>query len=785
MEFLSPSKTERRKQLERAERLWDLLPEKPDGGDRPSLADSPEKLSDKYEGLIVEAIAQSDARADNAAVVVQTMADLRALDVTLIPTGALILVSGYYSAGDGGGGLFRLDKSDTATADDGGATIALASGPRAKALFGDESPLFRWGVKTDGTDSTTSVQSAVTWSASAKIPLRLPAGEVIVDALTLPSGYVALVGENRPAALNSSQAGVRSTLRKKSGGSNSPLLSAPAGAQFSIRGVSFDGDRFNNAGMTSALVLLDGTGTNYDKRELVDVSIRFAKATGLRINSAEATLHQVHVFDGDGVGIYLRGQDAIWDHVLVGRNAGDGIYIDNSSPYPAGANRFNKIDSFQNQGYGVVSYIPFNGSFRKIVCNNNLKGGWKFDSGVALITASRNRWTDCEFVRNNYPDCPYYSSRASWSTLATPYASGTYSNFEVTGPGYVAMCIWEQCVFTLSESLLTTKPKYLFEWTCTGTGNGYGNTFIGCFVMSGNAAVASTTPSALLANAGVNSVGSGDAAAFALDGSSMRDYFIGRNLSVVGTISGASGSVTGLFTSSSGVIGDGSQTGTSGTPTLQVVHNTTVSSFLQSVISGQPTIRFRNLGGASMDISDMTNGRTGLSLQMLSGSVEATFGGIGPGPARTVNIRSPDSSTGTDQIGSDLYLRAGRGTGAAAGAAVVLSVPLPTTSGTDQQAWQTAIQANHAGGVNLGLGTTGTGFKRLRFGRATLVAGSATVSDPYVTTSTRIVVSAANPGGTQGFLSAPTASRVASASFVIASSSALDTSTVDWIAFEP
>lgn len=747
----------------------------------PNPGDSQETLGDKFFGLLTAL----GIRGSSSVVSVNTIADLRLLDTSNLGNGTVVRVAGYYTPGDGGGGDFRIDTTDTTTSDNGGSVIVTGSGARAKALFGDESPLLRWGAKTDGTDSTTSVQSAITWSASGKLPLRLPAGEVVVDALTLPSGYVALVGENRPAALNTSQAGVRSTLRKKGGGSNSPLLSAPAGAQFSIRGVSFDGDRFNNAGMTSALVLLDGTGTNYDKRELVDVSIRFSKATGLRINSAEASLHQVHVFDGDGVGIYLRGQDAIWDHVLVGRNAGDGIYIDDSSPYLATTNRFNKIDSFQNGGYGVYSYIPFNGSFRKIVCNNNLKGGWIVDSAVALVTSSRCRWTDCEFVNNNFPTKPYYASRGSISTVSSSESSGSYANFRVTGPGFVTMFVFEQCQFYLTEGSQSSKPNYLFHWDCTGTGNGYGSVFIGCYVRSGLATIAPTSPSTLLSNPGNNSVGSGDPDAFTLDGSIMRDFSIGRNFSAVGSVSAASGAFTGSVACGTGTIGDGSQVGSSSTQTLTVVHNTTVSSFLQSVISGQPTIRFRNLGSSSMDISDMTNGRTGLSLQMLAGSVEATFGGIGPGPARTVNLRAPDSSAGTDQVGSDLFVRSGRGTGAGAGSNLYLSVPAPTTSGTTQQVMVGGIWINATSGINIGLSASGTNLKRIRFGRATLVAGSATVSDPYVTTSTRIVVSAANPGGTQGFLSAPTASRVASTSFVIASSSALDTSTVDWIALEP
>lgn len=66
-------------------------------------------------------------------------------------------------------------------------------------------------------------------------------------------------------------------------------------------------------------------------------------------------------------------------------------------------------------------------------------------------------------------------------------------------------------------------------------------------------------------------------------------------------------------------------------------------------------------------------------------------------------------------------------------------------------------------------------------GTTTLVGGTKTVSASSVTTTSKIFVSCNTPGGTQGFLSAPTASIVQGVSFVINSSSALDTSTVNWV----
>lgn len=66
-------------------------------------------------------------------------------------------------------------------------------------------------------------------------------------------------------------------------------------------------------------------------------------------------------------------------------------------------------------------------------------------------------------------------------------------------------------------------------------------------------------------------------------------------------------------------------------------------------------------------------------------------------------------------------------------------------------------------------------------GTATLSAGTVTVSSTAVTASSKIFVTVNTPGGTQGFLSVPTASIVAGSSFVINSSSATETSTVNWL----
>lgn len=69
-----------------------------------------------------------------------------------------------------------------------------------------------------------------------------------------------------------------------------------------------------------------------------------------------------------------------------------------------------------------------------------------------------------------------------------------------------------------------------------------------------------------------------------------------------------------------------------------------------------------------------------------------------------------------------------------------------------------------------------------RMGTATLVAGTVTVSNTSVTANTRIFLSRSTTGGTTGNLST---TQSASTSFTINSSSGTDTSTVNWLLFEP
>lgn len=70
-----------------------------------------------------------------------------------------------------------------------------------------------------------------------------------------------------------------------------------------------------------------------------------------------------------------------------------------------------------------------------------------------------------------------------------------------------------------------------------------------------------------------------------------------------------------------------------------------------------------------------------------------------------------------------------------------------------------------------------------RMGQATLVAGTVTVANETVTANTRIFLTRQVADGTLGHLSVGTVT--AGTSFVIDSSDASDTSTINWLLIEP
>jgi len=91
-----------------------------------------------------------------------------------------------------------------------------------------------------------------------------------------------------------------------------------------------------------------------------------------------------------------------------------------------------------------------------------------------------------------------------------------------------------------------------------------------------------------------------------------------------------------------------------------------------------------------------------------------------------------------------------------------------TTASTGVFTNLSATKLNIATGANASIGT------------ATLAGGTITVTTTAVATGSIIMVSINTPGGTAGFISVPSANIINATSFVINSSDAADTSTINW-----
>lgn len=91
--------------------------------------------------------------------VVGSVAEIRTLSKSAVSKSAF--ATGYYAAGDGGGGSYTLDGSDTTTADDGGSVLVASDGGRWKLQFTQRTlDLKQFGARY-GEDSTPKIQAAI------------------------------------------------------------------------------------------------------------------------------------------------------------------------------------------------------------------------------------------------------------------------------------------------------------------------------------------------------------------------------------------------------------------------------------------------------------------------------------------------------------------------------------------------------------------------------------------------------------------------------------------------
>lgn len=130
---------------------------------------------------------------------VGNIADLRAINPGSVAYGDLVMMPGYYSPGDRGGGLFIWTNSTSS--DDGGAFIIPNTNPSSgrwmRVLNGETPNVKMWGARGNGSQNdTVSLQNAL--DARTKLPIGemlFPAGTYLVTNTLVFSPIVHIRGE--------------------------------------------------------------------------------------------------------------------------------------------------------------------------------------------------------------------------------------------------------------------------------------------------------------------------------------------------------------------------------------------------------------------------------------------------------------------------------------------------------------------------------------------------------------------------------------------------------------
>lgn len=142
---------------------------------------------------------------------IDSIAELRTLSKLVYDQ---VIVSGYYTKGDGGGGVYFFDASDTTSADNGGTIIVAADGGRWKLIFVSIPTVKHFGAKGDGsTDDTAAFQNAINTVVSTTYGLFIPSGVYRLTSTLLVSSALRLHGTGgSPYITNTGNRGLGSWL---------------------------------------------------------------------------------------------------------------------------------------------------------------------------------------------------------------------------------------------------------------------------------------------------------------------------------------------------------------------------------------------------------------------------------------------------------------------------------------------------------------------------------------------------------------------------------------------
>ena len=265
----------------------------------------------RVNGLEIDA---NGSGADLVAGTIRTVSTIAALRAVASTGRSRVMVAGYYAPGDGGGGLYWLDTSDTTSADNGISVIVGSDASRWKLITGDCGPTlgvtegvtfangYRFAASGHLTVPTNNSGNVRYWGAnySVNIPsgATIPAGDVRHD-------HIGLGGRARSQSVNSRIWGVVGLAHVDSPATSNAQIGQALGAEFDVNNATgYDVANLDGEGDVGGVLVATG-GSN---------ALKFGYAIS-KIGTSGGRFY---------VGLYMR-EDCL-------HPSGFGIYFGNVSP---------------------------------------------------------------------------------------------------------------------------------------------------------------------------------------------------------------------------------------------------------------------------------------------------------------------------------------------------------------------------------------------------------------------------------------------------------------------
>lgn len=773
---------------------------------------------------------------------VNTISNLAALNPVL--DNALVNVAGYYTPGDGGGGIFRRVSSAGLTNLAAMTVISTANASYAWKRVWNETDLeVAWfgAFPDDVISDAAAINSAMTYAwASAKYNVRLLAGTYRLETTLLVPYRVNLLGADGwryggGVSISPSSiyylGGTRTSLFLNSG-ANVPMLELAStdGPVAQSNEALEDGETVTSINQNSRIENLEfyGNGNNqakYNCHAIVGSSKWFTTINNcsftyikgyalwlwdmnvLKISNLYV-IGQAGSFPSKGIFVYST-SDAIINNIEAGNCTGPAVWYNG---YSSWVTLFS--DSLLYNNYRTNSSYTISNWTTNTVAN--------FASDVFLESGDPVEFRTTGALPTGFSDTQLYfvaklsSTNIAFHTNRSLAISGQYLTGSGTPSGTNTVIVGDPTsVYLSGEARWNTFVNIRADQN-SGPGivfrNAYGNHFYGVELFQNNGTNPAGAPETVpdLEKAGV-----------IFDKNAYNNNVFGtittQPIGYLVRSNAYNNTVNATYTSVSTNIVNLSS-GTNYIPATVTTDNKLIAN--SAYVSGTTALGNANLGNA-LEISGNAGGQRILRLVRTSGLTQSVgLGVIGRGLVLTDETTSGQPTVGLFylygnvsvlQLGPqssatpyDGYIQATTATGTnVAGGGIAIYSNQSTGNATTPNAFAVWTGDAGASGTNVQtvtskfviegdgdvlIKTVGKGLQikegtNAKMGTATLSSGSATVSTTAVASTSRVFLTSNADGGTPGWVRV--SARTAGTSFTITSSSASDTSTVAWLILDP